>query len=1211
MADFRRFSPPRSTEIPIEHKRRYHVFLSFRGPDVRYNLVDHLFQSLSTAGLHVFLDSERLEKGENIEMNLLEAIQNSTIHIPIFSPDYASSPWCLKELSFMWASRSSVDSRLIPLFYKVDPSDVRYPDKKGPYSDALQRHRGKGRYASEEMDAWKEALHQVSLLSGWSLADMTLGGEGKFVKQIVMELLRILNINCLHVAKSPVGLKARMEDVIKLLEIDDNCRLFVGIWGMGGLGKTTLSKAVYNEIHHLFEASCFVSDIRDSSVESIKGLRNLQRQILKDLVKVETKLNSTDHGKIQMRNHLASIKALVILDDIDSEEQLDALVGDWYGPGSRIIITTRDIQVLKTRKVDVIYPMKGLDQHEGVELFSWHAFLRASPEEGYEDMSERIVNACEGLPLSLEILGAHLYGKSDRRYWSEALKKIHNVGPVGYEKVYKTLKISYDALNVHEKQIFLDIACFFIMLHNYLFHTDSIEFHIKFWEAVGCEAVYTSLKNLEGKSLIVIDKHFRLFWMHDHLRDLGRRIVEEESCNKPSQRSRLWLKEDVVSVMEQREEMPSVRGLKWKGDLNPRMLHQIDSFASMHNLKFLFCWGLHLKKEIAMLPPNLRYLVLSDCKLEEEGLLSQIIRTESDESSGFSNNEHSFRLPHSLGQLKFLRYLDMSDTKLLHLPDEVGELNSLEELYLNGCCLSGLPQNFGNLTSLKVLDISGSLVYTFPANFKKLRSLSELTIEYCENLEGLPSLPKGLVNLNAGHCCKLQNISKILKLTKLKNLDLSFCRSIVQLPKLDFMHSLRKLKLDYCEELLELPAFPEGLTDLTARSCYKLQKLSSMSHMRDLNILVLSSCKSLTKLPSLVAMHSLRKLTLESCHKLEELPSLPEDLHNLNCSHCCNLHKIFIISDVRKLETLDLSFCPRLTELPRLDCLHSLKILNCSHCCNLQKVSFMCDAGKLETLDLSFCASLKHLPNLDCLHFLREFKIQDCEKLEDLPALPGSLINLDATRCCKLQKISSVCHMRYLETLDLSCCKSLAHLPQLDNLLSLRNLTLSFCYKLEELPDLPEGLINLNVGHCYRMQNMSSVSQTRNLRTLELSICDCLIQLPQLECLQSLKKLTLYDWDKLEELPALPGGLINFNATHCYKLQKMLNISSMRYMETLDLSFCSSLAQLPELKSMYYLKKLSVEHCEKIEKLPSLPVGLIISMSYTAPSCRKFPVCLT
>ncbi|KAH9304120.1 hypothetical protein KI387_008524, partial [Taxus chinensis] len=619
MKSFQHYSPPSSSQTPIQHNRRYHVFLSLRGPDVRKTLADHLFQSLSTAGLRVFLDSERLEKGENIGVSLEEAIQNSTIHIPIFSPGYATSAWCLKELSLMWDFKSTnTDTRIIPLFYKVDPSDVRYPDKKGPYAEALHRHVEKGRNTPEEITSWREALHQVSLLSGWSLADIASGCEGKFVKQVVMELIRILNISCLHVAKSPVGLKARMEDAIKLLEIDGDHRLSVGIWGMGGLGKTTLSKAMYNEIHHLFEASCFVSDVRDTAMESIKGLRNLQRQILRDLVKVEIKLNSIDHGKIQMKNHLTSIRALVVLDDIDNEEQLEALVGDWYGAGSRIIITTRDKQVLKIGQVDMIYPMQGLDQHEGVELFSWHAFLRAAPEEGYKDMTERIVNACEGLPLSLEILGAHLYGKRSRRYWSEALQKIQSVGPVGYEKVYQTLKISYDALSVHEKQMFLDIACFFIMLHNYFFHADSIDFHVKFWEVVGCKAVYTSLKNLEGKSLIVIDEHFRRFWMHDHLRDLGRRIVEEESWTNPCQRGRLWLKEDIVTVMDQTEEMPSVRGLKWKGDLNPWVLHQIDSFAAMHNLKFLFCWGLHLKKEITMLPPNLRYLVLSDCKFEEK-----------------------------------------------------------------------------------------------------------------------------------------------------------------------------------------------------------------------------------------------------------------------------------------------------------------------------------------------------------------------------------------------------------------------------------------------------------------------------------------------------------------------------------------------------------------------------------------------------------------
>lgn len=146
----------------------YHVFLSFRGPDVRKSLVDHLFQALTAAGIHVFLDNERLEKGENIGFSLEKAIEKSAILIPIFSSGYAESAWCLEEVRQMWKYRST--RLIIPLFYGVDPSEVRYPEKNnGTYTEAFKKHYSKGRFGSHIIDEWKDALHYVSNLSGWSL----------------------------------------------------------------------------------------------------------------------------------------------------------------------------------------------------------------------------------------------------------------------------------------------------------------------------------------------------------------------------------------------------------------------------------------------------------------------------------------------------------------------------------------------------------------------------------------------------------------------------------------------------------------------------------------------------------------------------------------------------------------------------------------------------------------------------------------------------------------------------------------------------------------------------------------------------------------------------------------------------------------------------------------------------------------------------------
>eukprot|EP01018_Ginkgo_biloba_P038689 Gb_02867 [translate_table: standard] len=150
----------------FDHKK-YDVLLCFRGPDTRKSLVDHLYQSLTQADIDAFLDSHELNKGEDIASSLERGRRCSRIRIPIFSTNFAQSPWCLKEVSLMCRLNHGLT---IPLFYTVTPTQVRYPDK-GPFAEAFRKHYSDGRYSTHEIDEWKSALFKVSNLSGWSLED--------------------------------------------------------------------------------------------------------------------------------------------------------------------------------------------------------------------------------------------------------------------------------------------------------------------------------------------------------------------------------------------------------------------------------------------------------------------------------------------------------------------------------------------------------------------------------------------------------------------------------------------------------------------------------------------------------------------------------------------------------------------------------------------------------------------------------------------------------------------------------------------------------------------------------------------------------------------------------------------------------------------------------------------------------------------------------
>lgn len=144
----------------------YQVFLSFRGPDTRKGFTDCLYHFLKSAGIRVFKDDEDQPLGEKIE-KILDAINNSTVCIPIFSRGYASSKWCLKELAKMM----KLGKNIIPIFYDVTPDDVKL--KTSLYVDALMKHESSSTKedVALEMENWKEALTKVGPFTGRELRD--------------------------------------------------------------------------------------------------------------------------------------------------------------------------------------------------------------------------------------------------------------------------------------------------------------------------------------------------------------------------------------------------------------------------------------------------------------------------------------------------------------------------------------------------------------------------------------------------------------------------------------------------------------------------------------------------------------------------------------------------------------------------------------------------------------------------------------------------------------------------------------------------------------------------------------------------------------------------------------------------------------------------------------------------------------------------------
>lgn len=342
----------------------------------------------------------------------------------------------------------------------------------------------------------------------------------------------------MHIAECPVGLETRISEVKSLLPngpTKDIC--VIGIHGLGGIGKTTIARALYNSIAHQFEVTSFLTDIRESSNQP-QGLVQLQEALLYDTVgDMNIKLGNVYKGIPIIKKRLCCKKVLLILDDVDRLEQLQALAGghDWFGFGSVIIITTRDKHLLAAHQVDKTYEVKKLNHEEAFELFTWNAFKRKAPDEGYMEISNNVVLYAEGLPLALKVMGSNLYGKTVEE-WKSALAKYEKIPN---KEVQNVLRVTYDNLEENEKEIFLDIACFF--------KGETVEYVEKTLQACGFYPKI-GISVLLDRSLVSIDEYKRLR-MHDLIQDMGREVVRLDSPLEPGMRSRLWYHEDVLEVL--------------------------------------------------------------------------------------------------------------------------------------------------------------------------------------------------------------------------------------------------------------------------------------------------------------------------------------------------------------------------------------------------------------------------------------------------------------------------------------------------------------------------------------------------------------------------------------------------------------------------------------------------------------------------------------
>ncbi|XP_031262340.1 disease resistance-like protein DSC1 [Pistacia vera] len=589
------------TNTPV----KYEVFISFRGEDTRQGFASHLYAALLRKNVATFMDTE-LREGDEIKPLLLDAIEKSTISVVIFSNGYASSAWCLDELVKIVECKNRPTNRqiLLPVFYHVDPTDVR--NQSETYRQALaeleEKYRKKWQNEQrlrENVKKWRAALTEAANISGHDTK--TTSNEAQLVEEIVNNILERLD----HMFPSEdkgliVGVERSITEVESLLRMGSEETISIGIWGMGGIGKTTIAKVVFNKIQNQFGSHFFYENVRETSMN----------------------LNQRTFTKRKRDNE----KVLIVLDDVTLIEQIESLIGEFVdrlGPGSRIIITTRDKEVLQCYGVpfENIYEVKGLSDPEALQLFSWYAFKKTEPDSNHQDLSKRVVEYAQGIPLVLKEFGKFLYHKLD--VWESAKDKL-DVWASAIDKlqanllreIQEKLKVSYDELRAtYLKDQFLDIACFF--------KGESTDFVINYLDANYYEFKSTSdLDDLINKCLISITPDKKIS-VNDVLQVMAWEIVREGSRCR-AERSRLWDHKDVSYVLKNNAGTEYVKGICL--DMSQRTPFKAKGFGKMHDLRFFKVHDSHyeqnnvkrvlVSKDLSFVFTELRYLCWYGCTLD-------------------------------------------------------------------------------------------------------------------------------------------------------------------------------------------------------------------------------------------------------------------------------------------------------------------------------------------------------------------------------------------------------------------------------------------------------------------------------------------------------------------------------------------------------------------------------------------------------------------
>ncbi|KAG7940981.1 hypothetical protein I3843_16G015000 [Carya illinoinensis] len=864
-------TPSSARSSRSERQVKYQVFLSFRGEETRNTFTSHLCNALKEKLIFTFKDDEGLESGKPVKEELLDAIEKSRMAVIIISKDYASSRWCLEELAKIVECKKDREMEVLPIFYHVEPSDVRH--QRGTFGDALAQHE-QNPENKEKVQTWKNALREVGNLAGRPLK--INGDESMFIKEIVKGISRKLKGHVDNPEDNFVGMDSHLKEMDKHLNIGSNDVRFIGIRGMSGMGKTTLARVVFRKYNHLFQARSFLENV--SLVSKRDGLVALQEKLLSDMkVKDDEEKWDEETGMAVIRSRLRDTKVLIVLDDVDKKEQLEKLARccNWFGPGSRIIVTTEDRHLLTRHDVQFIYPIEGLQNEEALQLFCLEAFH--DPEQ-YRDqhflnLCNQYVSYAEGHPLTLKVLGSSLIRK-ESRIWTSFLEKsqVHL-----HQEIQHKLDKGLKALGFTEKNTFLDIACFF--------NGEEKDRVVNLLENNDGFYPYSDIETLQEKSLLTtLGGKLR---MHRLLQIMGRAIVRCEYPGEPGNHSRLWRRNEILEVLGENSGTYRVQGIMLS-TLSPHQEEVLDheamdpkAFSNMKNLRLIKICDVNFSRGLNSLPNGLRLMEWHEYPF---GLIPESFNP-SNLVELIMHRSSLVKLPMTFRKLKKLKVMDFSGSKKLMMTSDFSGCPSLQKLIFEGCTsLSKVHQSIGDLKRLMVLNLKDCKCLSSLLHEINLESLNLLILSGCSSFNKFPEIGQKMKLLSELYLdgTAIEELPLSMQhLTGLTLLNLGECKKLSVFPsEICCLPALKTLILSGSNHTLSLLNFFSGLTSLVAldlSDCNLLDgalpdDLNCLSSLESLNL----SRNNFTCLPdSISQLPKLKSLCLDNCSRLQLLPNLP------------------------------------------------------------------------------------------------------------------------------------------------------------------------------------------------------------------------------------------------------------------------------------------------------------------------------------------------